>query len=38
MGLSFAIMWLTSMYQMWFFKPPLELVQREGLLPGLVRA
>jgi hypothetical protein len=26
------------MYQMWFFKPPLELVQREGLLPGLVRA
>jgi hypothetical protein len=22
MGLSFAIMWITSMYQMWFYKPP----------------
>jgi len=22
MGLSFAIMWVTSMYQMWFYKPP----------------
>ena len=22
MGLIFAIMWITSMYQMWFYKPP----------------
>jgi hypothetical protein len=22
MGLSFAIMWITSMYQMWFYTPP----------------
>lgn len=22
MGLSFAVMWITSMYQMWFYKPP----------------
>ena len=22
MGLSFAIMWITSMYQMWFYKVP----------------
>jgi len=22
MGASFAFMWITSMYQMWFYKPP----------------
>ena len=27
MGLSFAIMWITSMYQMWFYTPP-EFVTR----------
>ncbi len=38
MGLSFAVMWLTSMYQMWLFKPPLELAQQEGRLPDMARA
>jgi hypothetical protein len=26
MGLSFAFMWVTSVYQMWFMKPPSDLV------------
>ena len=32
MGLSFAIQWLVSMYQIWFFKLP-EDAQRDGDLP-----
>jgi len=37
MGLSFAIMWLTSMYQLWFYKLPAELVERDGDLSERVR-
>jgi len=37
MGLAFAIMWLTSMYQLWFYKLPTELVAREGDLRERVR-
>ena len=33
MGLSFAVMWFTSMYQMWFYKVPLRVSGRhENLL------
>jgi hypothetical protein len=28
MGLSFAVMWLTSMYQMWFSITPKPVAQR----------
>jgi len=38
MGLSFAIMWLTSMYQLWFYKLPQELVANGGDLPEKARA
>jgi hypothetical protein len=31
MGLSFAIMWITSMYQMWFYTPP-EFVDETDVL------
>src|SRR5438552_13704577 len=30
MGMSFAFMWLTSMYQMWFSKTPKPVAQRSG--------
>ncbi len=30
MALSFAFMWVTSMYQMWFMKPPEDLVRNSG--------
>lgn len=33
MGLSFATQWLTSMYQMWFYSPPEEVVMCNGNLP-----
>jgi len=36
-GMCFAIMWVTSMYQMWFYKPPQELIDAEGRLPSLQR-
>jgi hypothetical protein len=29
MGLSFATMWVVSMYQMWFYKPPDYVVRRQ---------
>ncbi|OGA44068.1 MAG: hypothetical protein A3G24_27760 [Betaproteobacteria bacterium RIFCSPLOWO2_12_FULL_62_13] len=29
MGLSFALMWVVSMYQMWFSRPPSVVTQRE---------
>ena len=32
MGLSFAIMWMTSMYQMWFYKVPEHVVGRHEKL------
>jgi hypothetical protein len=35
MGLSFATMWLTSIYQMWFYKPPSELIGQAGELPAM---
>jgi hypothetical protein len=30
MGLSFAFMWVVSMYQMWFSRPPKVVVHRQG--------
>lgn len=30
MGLAFAFMWVVSMYQMWFSRPPSVVVQRTG--------
>lgn len=30
MGLSFATMWVVSMYQMWFYKPPDYVVRRHA--------
>ena len=30
MAMSFAVMWFTSMYQMWFYKPP-DFVMKEGV-------
>jgi hypothetical protein len=35
MGVSFTAMWLISMYQIWFFKPPEEMQERAGELPGI---
>jgi hypothetical protein len=34
MALSFAIMWITSMYQMWFYRVPEQLTGRNENLPG----
>ena len=31
MGLSFAIMWVTSMYQLWFYTPPRFVIAADGL-------
>lgn len=31
MGLSFAVMWVTSMYQMWFYTPPKFVTEVDGL-------
>jgi hypothetical protein len=33
MGISFVIQWVTSMYQMWLYKPPAELEASGGVLP-----
>jgi hypothetical protein len=33
MGVSFAIQWLTSMWQMWFYRLPSELADNDGVLP-----
>jgi hypothetical protein len=30
MGISFAFMWVTTMYQLWFSAPPPAVLQREG--------
>ena len=30
MGMAFAFMWITSMYQMWFSKTPSAVAQRTG--------
>jgi len=30
MAACFAVMWLVTMYQMWFMKPPLAILQRMG--------
>ena len=37
MGLSFATMWLTSMYQLWFYRLPKEIEDEQGQLPGMYR-
>ena len=31
MGLSFAIMWVTSMYQLWFYTPPRFVTKVDGM-------
>lgn len=33
MGMSFATMWVISMYQMWFYKPSDELMASKGEVP-----
>lgn len=35
MGLAFAIQWVTSIYQMWFYKVPEEVREAGGYLPTL---
>jgi hypothetical protein len=30
MGLSFAFMWLVTMYQLWFSRPPRAVLERSG--------
>jgi hypothetical protein len=30
MGMAFAFMWITSMYQMWFSRTPSAVAQRTG--------
>ncbi len=35
MGLSFAVQWVTSMYQMWLYKPPAELQASGGAVPTM---
>jgi hypothetical protein len=30
MGMCFAFMWVVSMYQMWFSRPPSQVIEREG--------
>jgi hypothetical protein len=35
MGVSFAIQWVVSMYQMWFYTPPEDIQQCGGVLPVL---
>ncbi|MEW5892001.1 MAG: hypothetical protein AB1697_02495 [Pseudomonadota bacterium] len=37
MGLSFAFMWITSIYQLWFYKLPEDIASEEGKLPGMYR-
>jgi hypothetical protein len=36
MALSFAIMWFTSMYQMWFSRTPEPVTERGGTKPTIV--
>jgi hypothetical protein len=33
-GVAFTIMWITSMYQLWFYKPSEELISQQGRLPS----
>lgn len=33
MGLSFAIMWVTSMWQMWFWRVPASISDKDGQIP-----
>lgn len=35
MGISFAIQWLASIYQMWFYQLPREMADKGGQLPSL---
>lgn len=37
-GICFTIMWFTSMYQIWFYKVPQEIVEADGRLPSLNQA
>ncbi|MDH4274320.1 MAG: hypothetical protein OEW08_04710 [Gammaproteobacteria bacterium] len=32
MGICFAAMWLISIYQMWFYTPPSELIEHDGVV------
>jgi hypothetical protein len=35
LGLCFAIMWVVSMYQMWFSRAPAAVTERSGGAPGV---
>ena len=35
MAASFAFMWLVTMYQMWFSRPPRMVLERSGDIPNL---
>lgn len=37
MGFSFAIMWITSMWQMWFYRVPEHIIENEGRIPCVHR-
>ncbi|TCJ19544.1 elongation factor-1 alpha [Parasulfuritortus cantonensis] len=34
-GICFTIMWFTSMYQMWLYKPSQDLIDAQGRLPSV---
>lgn len=36
-GVAFGIMWFTSMWQMWFYKLPQEVIDLDGELPSIKR-
>jgi hypothetical protein len=38
MGLSFTVQWVVSMWQMWFYKLPPEIVECDGVLPVMGRS
>ncbi|MEA3411244.1 MAG: hypothetical protein U9R74_06855 [Pseudomonadota bacterium] len=37
MGLAFAIQWIMSIWQMWFYRLPEELRESDGVLPSIIR-
>ena len=37
MGASFAFMWITSMYQLWFYKLPEDIEACDGKLPSIYK-
>jgi len=33
MGMSFAVMWFITMYQLWFYKPKQDMIDQQGKVP-----